>query len=1355
MLALIDLKQKQEEEARREIDELLQLEGSGETHRAALLLKGELEMDQSHFVTALEFYQSAESDWTLEWSQLDSLKNGENLDAAYEAWRSGDEAGTTLPYGTDELESFAAHAIQEAFDLRRQDAERWEPGPLAFFRPSSDGRWARHQPTPKDLSPLDSLQTKSERLDFARGQLEYEIIHARDQSQRRQRYLEAGKQKTQSSLTELDRALAELEARLAQLDRNLAAMDSLQSTVNARIVRRTRRVRVELERNQIFLRALRQFWVDGPQSQRPERHPFEHNAGVVLEDELALATELDSLVTHYGRRMPDLVGRSFDEVLKPKIAGNSRSLHTQLSAQRSRGETLAAAFDSLMQGDLIPPRLLARRDSLRLQSERLRQEQSEVRAAIALRVARRGQEKLSKESESLDYHLADAAFEQAIEVAMDPKTNEQTQLVQTAREQAIGRIEDFLTQHPDSFTRGECRFRLADLKLLDARQKFQGRMASFLKEKPSDRQLNDRRWAPFIEYGPVVELYRKILAEDTDFPHLDAVLYALGMVLSDDGQAEGSAQLQRLVQQYPASQYAQEAWLRLGDERFNAKDYAAAVPLLRKAAGGTDASLSAIAYYKLGWAYYEQDRFLDAADGFRSLLDLYSAHEDLASSTDLRDEAEEYLVHSLVRGGGAETFASFFDGVGSRPYESRILATMGALLKSYSLYEESIACDRLFLSRYPRKSAALALAKRMVDSYGRWNRNDDGQRTCLELAPLFMEGGTWYLANQDETRREEALEFAKSSYRDAAVYWHQRAKKSDVPEDWRRALDSYETFLTHWPAQPESARLSYQAGEAATALGSYARAISYFTVAAGDTAAFAKDAAWQRVATADQWYESSVDTTAATSSAGADSLARKVLVLGDEYLRRYPHDALSGELRWREAQLAYRHAWNREAARRFGEMAEYQPDDERVPLSLRLQGDALHRDGAFKDAAVAYETALSAAVAAGQDSLALGLRPIIPLCYYENAESVARSDSSDGEGKAAPLFVELAQRFPEFAHADQSLYRGGLGYLQTDQLEPAVSAFKELLREHPKSDQARDAALQIAKAYESYGEKQEAALAYANFSRRFPQDADGTDALLRAAELMEQAGEHSKAEALNDEFLRRYPGEFDSAMEIREARAQRELQRVVAGEITLATLLTGRGGGAKTAQADSTASNLSAYLALAESHPDRAQPSILAQVEFLKAEAIHEEYSALKLTQPLPASIDAKKHKLEELLSAYQKCTKYEIRLYTHASAYRIGDALIEFGDALQQSQRPQGLNDDELLSYDEVLKEQSWSFYDRGEEAWNEMLRQNPLGSEDEGGWLAKTRHTLWPRVAQRFLHRPTVDYPLVNAAAPPRGSE
>jgi hypothetical protein len=210
-------------------------------------------------------------------------------------------------------------------------------------------------------------------------------------------------------------------------------------------------------------------------------------------------------------------------------------------------------------------------------------------------------------------------------------------------------------------------------------------------------------------------------------------------------------------------------------------------------------------------------------------------------------------------------------------------------------------------------------------------------------------------------------------------------------------------------------------------------------------------------------------------------------------------------------------------------------------------------------------------------------------------------------------------------------------------------------------------------------------------------------------------------------------------MEIRATRATKELARASAGGASLSSLLS-----------KGSTSELKAYLKMAEANPELANPDILARCDFLKAEEAHADYAAVRLTQPLPKSIEKKKAKLESTIALYDQCSKRGIAEFTRASAHRIGQSLIEFGDALAKSERPQGMTEEDRVAYDEVLTEQAYAFYDRGEDAWSTLLRQSRDETDDPGRWLARTRDALWPRLGERFLFRPEVDYPLVRATPP-----
>jgi tetratricopeptide (TPR) repeat protein len=269
-------------------------------------------------------------------------------------------------------------------------------------------------------------------------------------------------------------------------------------------------------------------------------------------------------------------------------------------------------------------------------------------------------------------------------------------------------------------------------------------------------------------------------------------------------------------------------------------------------------------------------------------MDLYMDNDGLAAVMDLRDEAEEYLVHSLARAGGAKAFESHFDDLGGRVYEAHVLMSLGHLTRSVSLYEEAAECDRLWLDRYPLHPKSLAVAERLVDTYNEWNKPDAARETKLTLAERFLPGSQWYQANGDGDLRAAGRRYAQGAYRETAAHHHRRGREKDEAASWRLALANYERFLGLWPDDADSYRMHFFAGEAAARLDQHSLAADHFVSAAeSDSAGLALDASWQRVAVTDAWYRSS-RPEGADSAPGDESLATRLLAAGDEFVARFP-----------------------------------------------------------------------------------------------------------------------------------------------------------------------------------------------------------------------------------------------------------------------------------------------------------------------------------------------------------------------------------------------------------------------------------------------------------------------------------
>lgn len=1327
----------------------------GASRRQALLERGALAGARGEWTSAADRAAEADADWRAEAASLDGLERADagSVARAWAVWSSEVLWRDDLRLTPRPLEAAMAALAENALDLRRDPPA--DPREIltatatasAATVPARDPA-ARHRPAADQMDAWQRTRDRLSRAEAQRDARAWELDRYRDERDRRLAFLDRGRRRASVETDSLLAVIGRLEAMGPRLTSAIAALGALHDRLLADIAARTKALDEELRRNALYAQAVQHFHVDGPvDPRRPAPPAGEPLPGALLAQEIDLAERMQAWTGDFAARTPGVLTASLHEIWIPRLADGSRRLHDGLAAQSERAVVVASSLEALRTDVLNDPGLALREQRVADAAALASGQADSLRAAetsIARAVAAQGRRDLAREREGIDYHVADAAYWRAVALATDPATAERLDLVAPAREAAAACLDTFLSRYPQSDGLSETRFRLADLNLLQARDAFQERMAAFV-GTDGDAGKAGRALAPFFDAGPASALYEAILADDPAFAHRDAVLFNLGMIKADAGQPGAMDLLQQLVNEYPGTPGAQEAWLRLGDDRFENRDYAGCLDFYEQAAAQADPALAAIALYKLGWAQFAEDAFAEAAVAFTRLLDLPASASTRtglsgreAGAADLRTEAQDHLVHTLLRAGGAMAFEHHLAQVGPRPWDAQVLAEMAVQAGRYSLDEEAVACDELWLRRYPEQPGALAAAERMVATHEHAGRVAAARETRLAQAPRFLPDSTWIARTDSLQLRERADRFAREAYEGAAVFEHQTARAGRDSTAWSRALNYYETCLRYWPDVAEAPRLQYQAGEAASAVRHYAQALDHFEAAArSDTATFAADAAWQAVAVRDTWYRS-----ARPADAHADSLAHALLTAGDAFMARYPDDTHAADLAWRQGQVAYAHGWDRDAARRLLAFTARYPGDARAAESARLAGDARYRRHDFAAAGEAYELALERAAATRQEKLAAQMTALLPLCAFEHAAATATADSAHDGAAAAPLFAAMAARWPSHEHASLALYRAGLAYAAGGQNEQAINAWTRILDADAKGPYGRDAALRIARTNEAAGQPLAAAVAWTRFADQYPADPDAATALLKAIDLRDGGADHEGAEALRDAYLKRFPEDLDTAFEVREARARRELETALANGAQVAALVD------KPAQT----SALRQYLDLAAAHPDHASAPLLAKVDYAVAEAALKTFTAMPLTQPLPPAIERKNRRLEEVVALFNRCADRGDPEYAHAAAHRVGEAIIHFGDALLASERPAGLAGDDLAAYDEVLREQSWTFTERGEDVWTQLLRQaSQAGGDDPGGWLARTQTALWPRLARRYVHRPELEYPLaaVSAAA------
>lgn len=1365
---------------------------------ADLALAGD-DLEHARWMDSWTRYQAIDRDWSARRATIDDGLASEQFDPWWQLW----ERDAARPDAIV-LDAVRGDSLNVAV---AQDAARWGATTPADVPAPEAPAWTGGVPSPPaSLSPADQREASASgralteaREALARAREDATAERARLDD--RLRYLGGGRDQLGRSRLSLLAASVRLDSLRRTLDSLDARIRSVRDRSIAHVLDRARGLLAECELNRIWIAGMEHLHVHGPDSLRMVAAPAGYaGPDSVLERETAMIDSLAALVGRITLVAPGWIARSYRDAWRPGLLDRAARQAIEAHDALNWVARIQSGVDSNVTQAQSSPEWRRRVAAIAPRERALDSIWTADRARrdrIARATLEAARTALDREREAIDYGLAVASYGLSVRLAAsvagdsgaaagaasDTLTLAHVQAAADSaqrvdageefddpeatrwRTESIQRMSAFLAQHPGSPARADMRFRLADLEIIAARQEFRQKMAHYLKAQSEGRDPGGA--LPVMTHDRALTLYRAMLAEDRSFPHLDAVLFNAGMLLADDGDPEAQAFFAKLVEAYPASSYCQEAYLRLGDMPFNEKRFADCIPYYQRAASGPDISLQVIALYKLGWAQFNQDQFVPAAEAFRGVMDLYATGRRVEIHADIEREAESYLVHSLAGAGGAPAFATFFDATHHRAYEERVLMALGQHFRRYGLFAEAVETDQLFLDRFPLQAEALTSAQRLIETRARSERPVQAREARLTYAPRFGPGSPWAKAQPSDSLREAGSAFARDAWMAVAFEYHRAAREGGARTDWKQALTAYRTILSTWPADSGRATLELNAGEASAQLGEFPDALGHYRAAETGRDSVASQALWQQVAVTDAWYEKTRPSTPPAAArrdsasrpavaTGTDSLARAVITAADRLLQRFPDHPRGADLVWRQAQLEVAHGWNDSAAVTLGRLSRQFPDDARAPLAARLRADAIYRTNDFEAAGAAYEEALVVAQRAGRDTLAREIARAIPVCYLRSAEAAVAADSTRYE-QHAQRFERVATRWPDFEYAHVAQYRAGLAWMKAGHSRDAVLAMQSLIQKFPKSEYVREAHLQIARIWENDKQPEKSAAAYAEFAARFPDDESAGAATLKAADLYVAAGMVPEAEALRLGYIRKHPDDVETAMEILEGLARRDLAGVNA-QHPISTLMPKPAPkmakatkAAKVAQALAPPSHLADYLARAKQHPELASKAILAEVRFLEAEEAYVAYANARLRQPLPKSIAAKQKLLDKVVGLYRQSVDYGVAEWAHASTYRIGAALVAFGEALEHSERPADIHGDDLTAYEDVLFEQSGQFYGRGEDVWTELLRQRDRsGTKDE--WLAKAEAALWPRLATRFYFKPEAEFPLVEAATPPR---
>jgi cellulose synthase operon protein C len=865
--------------------------------------------------------------------------------------------------------------------------------------------------------------------------------------------------------------------------------------------------------------------------------------------------------------------------------------------------------------------------------------------------------------------------------------------IASSEDKAIAAYREFLAAAPRAAQRSEALRRLGDLEMDGAENRF-----------AATGQAHNG--AP--DFRPAIARYQDYLAAYPKDPGNDRVLYQLSRAQEQGGDLESSLKtLDRLVRDYPATGFRDEAQFRRGELLFTMRDYAKAEAAYGSVLKSESGAYQERALYMHGWSVFKQGRLEEALASFFGVLDLKVAgHEDEADLTAITtlSRADRELVEDTFRVTslclenlqGAESIPGFITSDTRRSYEFRVYQQLGELYLKQERVKDAADTYSVFARRNPLHAQAPVLQARVIEIYAQAGFDAQALNAKKEYVGRYGADSEFRRTNPQGWERAQPL--VKTHLAELARRYHAAAQKSKASADYQEAVRWYRSYLGSFPNEPDTAQNNFLLAELLFEDNRHAEAAVEYEKTAYGYPTHDKSA--------DAGYAALLSYAALEKRAPAaelPALQRTDVASALRFARTFGADTRTGPVLTHAAEQLYALNDTDQAASVAQQVLALQPPA--APAQRRVAWTVLAHTaferGSFDRAEQAYGEVL--ALTPEKDAARSDLTERLAASVYKQGEK-ARADGQARD--AVAHFARVATVAPQSAVRATAQYDAAAQLIALKDWDAAARTLEDFRQRYPQHALQGEVSTKLALAYTEKGQWGSAAAEFERLSAGKKEPEVARAALWQAAELYEKAGQRAPAAKAYERYLQQNPQPLELAVEARYRLAKIARQDGnAARELALMkdVFQADQSGGA--ARTDRTRT-LGATAALA------------------MAEPVLDAYRKVALVEPLARQLKLKKAEMEKVLKAYAVAADYGVAEVTTAATFHTAALYQDFGKALMTSQRPKKLSKAELEQYNVMLEEQAFPFEEKATELHELNARRTAAGIYDP--WVQNSLKAL-----------------------------
>ncbi len=363
-------------------------------------------------------------------------------------------------------------------------------------------------------------------------------------------------------------------------------------------------------------------------------------------------------------------------------------------------------------------------------------------------------------------------------------------------------------------------YRLGVLNLEQAELKFEREMAQYdalLDTLPGDMETPPR---PEKDYSLAVGKFLEIAQNYPQSDYVDDSHYNMAYIKINSEneyvQDEGYDLLFDFIERFSDSPYYPDVQFRLGEYFFNAphRDLDSAIVHYKAVLQSPEDEQYPRALYRLGWVYYDADRFEDAVAFLGQTVDKYISELEHGRFSNLMEESIENLSKSFATDTVALGVASAVEFLNKDDrrrqfFGARMMKRIGDIYQGDFSYPQAISAYDTMLNLFPMDSEAHRFQNKKILIYNKLNDKDKVAEEKFQLFNNYNHTTPWAKSQKDKARLAEADSMAERKLRELVNENVKLSLESKSNEDYQKAVDLGKTYVDHYPETENSERIHY------------------------------------------------------------------------------------------------------------------------------------------------------------------------------------------------------------------------------------------------------------------------------------------------------------------------------------------------------------------------------------------------------------------------------------------------------------------------------------------------------------------------------------------------------------------